>query len=187
MLKPLTLTALFAATGLTVATAAQAETMQVTSPAFAEGATLPLQQVFNSFGCKGDNQSPALSWTAPPAGSKSLAVTAYDPDAPTGSGWWHWVVFNLPVSTRSLPANAGAADSTTLPQGAVQSRTDYGSVGFGGACPPEGDKPHRYIFTVWALDVESLPLDATASGAMVGYYLHQHSVGKATLTARYGR
>jgi len=182
-------TLIFALTAILMATRIQAgeHQMQLSSPAFSEGGQLPTQQVFNSFGCTADNQSPALSWTAPPQGTKSLALTVYDPDAPTGSGWLHWVVFNLPASTRSLPVNAGTSDSNTLPQGSVQARTDYGTPGFGGACPPAGDKPHRYIFTVWALDAETLPLDANASGAMVGYYLNQHQIGKATLTATYGR
>jgi Raf kinase inhibitor-like YbhB/YbcL family protein len=185
MLKSLTLAALLILNAPHLLAAEQ--TMQLSSPTFSDGATLPMQHVFNSFGCTGDNQSPALSWTAPPQGTKSLAITAYDPDAPTGSGWWHWVVFNLPASTRDLPVNAGTPDGKNLPQGAVQARTDYGTPGFGGACPPKGDTPHRYIFTVWALDTEALPLDANASGAMVGFYLNQHKIANATLTATYGR
>ena len=186
MLKPLFL-ALVTLLSITQVQAAPSTTRQLSSPAFSDGGTLPLQQVFNSFGCTGGNQSPALSWTTPPEGTKSLALTVYDPDAPTGSGWWHWVVFNLPPDTRSLPVNAGTPEGKTLPKGAVQARTDYGTSGFGGACPPKGDALHRYVFTLWALDTESLPLDETASGAMVGYYLNQHQIAKATLTATYGR
>jgi Raf kinase inhibitor-like YbhB/YbcL family protein len=186
MLKPIFL-ALVTLLSITQVQAAPSIAMQLSSPAFSSGGTLPMQQVFNSFGCTGENQSPALSWTTPPQGTKSLALTVYDPDAPTGSGWWHWVVFNLPASTRSLPVNAGTPDGKTLPKGAVQARTDYGTPGFGGACPPQGDTPHRYVFTLWALDTESLPLDGNASGAMVGYYLNQHQIAKATLTATYGR
>ncbi len=150
------------------------------------GGTLTQKQVLQGFGCEGDNISPALQWANAPAGTRSFAVTVYDPDAPTGSGWWHWVVFNIPVSANGLPAGAGSG-LAPLPQGAVQSRTDFGAPGFGGACPPQGDTPHRYRFVVHALNVESLPLDADASGALVGFMLHQHSLGKAEITATYAR
>jgi Raf kinase inhibitor-like YbhB/YbcL family protein len=124
-----------------------------------------------------------LAWSNPPAGTKRFAITGYDPDAPTGSGWWHWTVVNLPATTHALPAAVGEQ----LPAGAVQGRNDFGSAQFGGACPPVGDKPHRYQFTVWALKVDKLPLDNQASGALVGYMLNANVLGKATLTAVYGR
>ena len=151
------------------------------------GGKLTERQVLHGFGCAGANLSPALTWSAPPAGTKSFAVTVYDPDAPTGSGWWHWVAFNLPADLRELPEGAGDPQALMLPPDAVQSRTDFGSAGYGGACPPERDAPHRYQMTVWALDVDRLDLDANASGAMVGFFLHAHALGKATLTASYGR
>ena len=160
---------------------------KVTSSDFANGATIPMAQVFNSFGCTGDDQSPALRWTGEPAGTKSFAVTIYDPNAPTGSGWWHWIVFNIPANVHSLPPNAGAANSTTLPAGAVQGRSDFGFSNYGGPCPPVGDKPHHYQITVYALKVDKLPLDSSASGAMVGYYLHFNTITKARMTGRYGR
>ncbi len=150
----------------------------------AEGRPLSSAQVLNGFGCTGGNVSPELHWSGAPAGTKSFAVTVYDPDAPTGSGWWHWVVFNIPASTASLSAGVGSGGA--LPVGAVQSRTDFGAPGFGGACPPPG-KPHRYVFTVYALDVERLDLNADSPAAMVGFYLGQHSLGKASLTAVHGR
>ncbi|HSX59469.1 MAG TPA: kinase inhibitor [Tahibacter sp.] len=159
---------------------------RVTSSDIADGATLPHKHVFNGFGCDGDNLSPQLSWSGAPAGTRSFAITVYDPDAPTGSGWWHWTVVNLPATTTSLPTGAGSAGGT-LPAGAVQGRTDYGQSGYGGAAPPAGDKPHRYQFTVWALGVDTLPLDENASGAMVGFMLNANALGKATLTATYGR
>jgi Raf kinase inhibitor-like YbhB/YbcL family protein len=141
----------------------------------------PKAQEFNQFGCTGQNQSPALTWQGVPKGTKSLAVTVYDPDAPTGSGWWHWLVVNLPPTTTQLAAGG------PLPAGAIQGRNDYGTADFGGACPPQGDKPHRYILTVWALNVDKLPITEQASGALVGYYVNAHAVGKASATVRYGR
>jgi Raf kinase inhibitor-like YbhB/YbcL family protein len=156
---------------------------QLASDSFTPGGTIAQAQAFNDWGCTGGNRSPHLRWSDPPAGTKSLAVTCFDPDAPTGSGWWHWVAFNLPADLRELPENASASG---LPGGAVQSRTDYNRPGYNGPCPPEGDPPHRYVFTVWAL-AGRLPLDADATGAMVGFNLRQQAVGKAVTTGRYGR
>lgn len=150
-------------------------------------ATIAEAQVANGFGCAGGNRSPALIWSDPPAGTRSFAVTAYDPDAPTGSGWWHWVLFNLPASTTDLPAGAGGPDGPALPAGAVQSRTDTGTPGYFGPCPPPGDAPHRYVFTVHALKVERLDLPPDSSGALVGFNLTANRLGQATITARYGR
>lgn len=174
-----------AALGL-MALAAQAQTFTLTSPDFAEGSTLPQRFEFKGFGCAGDNQSPALRWSGAPAGTQGYAVTAYDPDAPTGSGWWHWVVVNLPASTTELRPDAGAGDAK-LPAGARHVRIDYGVAAWGGTCPPEGDAPHRYIFTVHALKVPRLDLPPDATAALAGYMINANSLGKATLTARYGR
>jgi Raf kinase inhibitor-like YbhB/YbcL family protein len=176
-------TLLTALAGIMCASAAQA--FSLSSPTFVEGKTLPPEHVFNSFGCDGTNHSPAISWRDAPAGTKSFAVTIYDPDAPTGSGWWHWLVANIPASAQGLPADAGTG--TGLPAGAVQTRTDFGKPGFGGACPPKGDKPHHYILTVYALDLDKLPVEADSSGAYVGFNLHFHTLGKASITALYGR
>lgn len=145
------------------------------------------QQVFNSFGCSGGNKSPQLSWENAPEGTKSFAVTMYDPDAPTGSGWWHWVVFNINPSVNELKQNAGNPNEKLLPKGAIQSVTDFGSIGYGGPCPPQGDTPHRYIFTVYALKVDKLELDEKASPAMVGFYLNANALAKASLISYYGR
>lgn len=144
-------------------------------------------QVFEGFGCHGGNTSPQLVWENPPAGTKSFAITVYDPDAPTGSGWWHWTVANIPAKTMTLPAGAGNPNGEKLPAGAVQGRNDFGYSGFGGACPLAGDKPHRYQITVWALDVDKLPVDKNASGALVGFMLNSHVLAKAQLTATYSR
>jgi hypothetical protein len=156
----------------------------------APNAKIAEKHVFKGFGCEGGNVSPALEWSGAPAGTKSFAITVYDPDAPTGSGWWHWVVFNIPANVTKLEQGAGEAAGAKLPAGAVQSRTDFGAPGYGGPCPPKGaslKKPHRYIFTVHALKVDKLDLNADASGALVGYMLNANSLGKASFTGRYGR
>ncbi|HTC19400.1 MAG TPA: YbhB/YbcL family Raf kinase inhibitor-like protein [bacterium] len=149
-----------------------------------EGATMSAEHIFNSFGCQGGNLSPELKWSKGPEGTLSYALTLYDPDAPTGSGWWHWVVFNIPADVRHLPKGFKADDSSIA--GLVQSRTDFGKPGYGGPCPPPG-APHHYIFTVYALKVKSLDLDATASGAMVGYYINANKLAESKITALYSR
>ena len=168
---------------------AHAQSMTLTSPDISEGATIASEQVFKGFGCTGSNISPALTWSGAPAATKSFAVTIYDPDAPTGSGWWHWVVYNIPAGTTSLPKDAGNASKGLMPQGAIQSRTDFGSSGYGGPCPPPGDKPHRYQITVFAVDVDKLPnaQGDAVSAALVGFDLNFHTLAKATLTGFYGR
>ncbi|HEY0713604.1 MAG TPA: YbhB/YbcL family Raf kinase inhibitor-like protein [Polyangia bacterium] len=159
---------------------------KLTSNEIKPNSTLTNKQVFNSFGCTGENLSPHLAWTDPPEGTKSFVLTVYDPDAPTGSGWWHWVVYDIPAAITELPAGAGSGKAD-LPKGASQGRTDFGSKGFGGACPPPGDKPHRYIFTLHALKVEKLEVPPDASAAMIGFMTNANSIGKATFTAKYSR
>ena len=166
---------------------AQAGGFALSSPTIAPNSTLSKAQVFKGFGCTGDNISPALHWTPGPAGTKSYALTVYDPDAPTGSGWWHWVIYDIPASVTGLAQGAGDVSGKQLPAGAVQGRTDYGSAGFGGACPPVGDKPHHYIFTVYALKQDKLDVPADASPALIGYMIHANELAKASFTARYGR
>ncbi len=156
------------------------------SPDVKPGGQLTDKQVFNGFGCSGQNVSPALSWKGAPAGAKSFVVTVYDPDAPTGSGWWHWVVYDIPASATELAQGAGSGKAA-LPEGAKQGRTDFGAPGFGGACPPPGDKPHRYVFTVYALKLDKLDVPADASPAMIGFMTKANSLGSATFTAHYGR
>jgi len=167
--------------------AVQAHAFNLTSPDIADARVLGNAQVLKGHGCVGANLSPALNWANAPAGAKSFAVTVYDPDAPTGSGWWHWVVFDIPATATGLPAGAGTADGRALPQGSIQSRTDFGQPGFGGACPPKGDAPHRYQFTVYALDVPKLGLDPNASAALVGFMLRQHTLAKASILSLYQR
>lgn len=170
-----------------IAVPCSAAGFSVTSPVLKDKGKVGMEQVFNGFGCAGGNVSPELDWQNAPKNTKSFAVTIYDPDAPTGSGWWHWLIFNIPSSVNKLPANAGKPEAELAPHGSVQSRTDYGHPGYGGPCPPAGNKPHRYVFTVFALKVDQLPLKEDASGAMVGYYLNQNALGKASFTAYYGR
>ena len=181
---------MFAAAALALAafSGAPAQAMKLTSPDFKNG-KIADEQVFNGFGCTGNNVSPAISWSGtPPEGTKSFALTVYDPDAPTGSGFWHWVVFDIPVTATSLPKNAGDVKGNLAPAGTIQSRTDFGVPGYGGPCPPKGDKPHRYIFTLFAVDVDKLPVPGPdVSAAVVGFMLHFHTKGKATVTAKYGR
>lgn len=148
---------------------------------------LTLSQVFSGFGCSGQNISPSLKWLNAPRNTKSFAVTVYDPDAPTGSGWWHWVIFNIPAGINELKANAGQIEKKLAPAGSIQSITDFGKPGFGGACPPQGDKAHRYIFTVHALSTEKLDLDEKTPPAMVGYFLNNFTIARASLISYYKR
>lgn len=171
------------AAALLLSTLAFAGDFTLTSPDVAAHHQVPDKHFLNGFGCTGGNVSPALDWKKAPAGTKSFAVTAYDPDAPTGSGWWHWVVFNLPANTTSLPQGAGDPASGKLSKSAVQGRTDFGKPGWGGPCPPKGDKPHRFIFTVFALKTEKIDLDENASAALVGFMLNSNTIAKATLVA----
>lgn len=158
----------------------------LSSPEIQADALIPQRFEFNGFGCSGENKSPALKWSGAPAGTRAFAVTVYDPDAPTGSGWWHWMVINIPPEVTELAADAGAVGGANLPRGASQARIDYGLNGWGGVCPPPGDAPHRYIFTVHALkDRIEVPPDATA--ALTGFMIHANSLGQASFTARYGR
>lgn len=169
------------------ASVAQGGSLKLSSPTIKPNSTLTLDQVFNGFGCSGKNISPALKWSGAPKGTKSFALSIYDPDAPTGSGWWHWVVYNIPANVTELPEGAGAAGGAKLPKGAVQGRTDYGTHAFGGACPPPGDKPHHYIFTLSALKVEKIDAPTEASAALIGYMVNANRIEKASFTARYGR
>ena len=152
-------------------------TFTLTSNDITDGGVLPDAQVK----ALGDT-SPHLQWSGAPEGTKSFAVTCYDPDAPTGSGFWHWTVANIPADVTEL---ATGASPNAMPSGSVEGRTDYGPAGFGGAAPPPGHGPHRYIFTVFAVDVEKLDVTADNSGAIFGFNLHFHTLAKASITATY--
>ncbi len=137
---------------------------------------------FAGWGCSGDNLSPQLSWDNAPKGTKSFAITAYDPDAPTESGFWHWIALDIPAGVSQLPRGA---DISKL--GGLETRIDYGTKGFGGACPPVGDGMHRYQFTVWALPKAKLELGEDTPAAVVGFTLNSIALAKTTLTATYTR
>ncbi len=159
----------------------------VTSPDVKPGAKIPDEHAYNAMGCKGQNISPAIEWKGAPAKTKSYALTMYDPDAPTGSGFWHWIVYNIPANVTKLDAGAGDPGKNLLPQGAVQGNTDVGKPGYVGPCPPQGDKPHHYQITVIALDVDTLGVPSGATAAIVGFTMHFHTLAKAKLTAIYSR
>lgn len=144
-------------------------------------------QEFNGFGCSGENQSPQLSWKNAPEGTKSFAITMYDPDAPTGSGFWHWVVFDIPANVNELVTNAGNLKLNLAPKGVIQSVTDYGAKGFGGPCPPVGHGLHQYIITIYALKTDKLGLDENTNPAVVGFYLWNNTLAKASIVAYYKR
>ncbi len=145
------------------------------------GGQMTAKQMAGIFGCAGENVAPALEWSNLPAGTKSIALTMYDPDAPTGAGFWHWLAFNIPATTTSIP------EGGKLPAGSVESITSFGMPGYGGPCPPEGHGYHTYTFTIYALDVETLPLDAKTQPAVVGFLINAHTLEKATIISYYKR
>ncbi len=151
------------------------------------GGQATITEEFNGFGCTGQNKSPQLSWKNAPEGTKSFAVTMYDPDAPTGSGWWHWLVFDIPANTNELVAGAGDVTLKLTPEGTIQSITDYGANGYGGPCPPEGHGIHQYIITVYALKTDTLGLNKDTNPAVVGYYLWNNALAKASIVTYYQR
>lgn len=157
----------------------QAQTFTLKSETLGGQATN--KEVFNSFGCTGENKSPQLSWENAPKGTKSFAVVMYDEDAPSGSGWWHWLVFDIPSDITELPEGAGTLEKGLMPRQAIQSKTDFGAYGYGGPCPPEGHGAHKYMITVYALPNEKLGLDKDANPALVGFYLNGNALAKASI------
>ena len=160
----------------------------VTSPDFGPDRPVPASHVLDAYGCKGANRSPALEWHGVPRATQSFAITMFDLDEHgSPSGWWHWVVYDIPASASRLAENAGALNSRELPPGTIQGRTDLGQDAYHGPCPDKGQPPHRYQITVYALSVARLPVPPEASGAMVTWTAHDYTLAKATLIARYGR
>jgi Raf kinase inhibitor-like YbhB/YbcL family protein len=166
---------------------AQGKKFSVSSPDLKPGQPIAPAQVFNGLGCTGKNVSPALQWANAPKGTKSFAVTAYDPDAPTGSGWWHWVMYDIPASATGLVAGAGDPTGGKAPAGAKEGHTDFGTTGYGGPCPPPGHGWHRYYFTVFALKVDRIDVPANATAAMIGFNLNANALAKAQVMGRYKR
>ncbi|WP_184542439.1 YbhB/YbcL family Raf kinase inhibitor-like protein [Mucilaginibacter sp. FT3.2] len=135
----------------------------------------------NTFGCSGDNKSPELTWQNAPEGTQSFAITMYDPNAPTGSGWWHWVIFDIPANIHQLKQGAGSPLSGIAPAGSIQGNTDFGVTGYGGPCPPVNDAAHGYVITIYALKTAKLGLTDKVSPALVGFMLNQNVIAKASL------
>jgi Raf kinase inhibitor-like YbhB/YbcL family protein len=174
----------FAAAAAFVLVAASAHAaFTLLSPEIRPGSPLPPRFEADVSGCKGENRSPALRWSGAPQDTRSFAVTVFDPDV----GWWHWVVVNIPRTVGALPPGGGNANGANLPRGALQLRNDFGTVGWGGPCPPAGDKPHRYVFTVYALRTQRLALAPDARPAAAAAMIQAASVGNASFTATYAR
>ncbi len=142
-------------------------------------------QVSGSFGCDGQNVSPAIRWSGAPPATQSYLLTLFDRDAPTGSGFWHWVVADIPASVHAMPSGAGD-DATRLPAGARPMKNDTGEARYLGPCPPRGET-HRYVLTLHALKVAKLPVDGHATPAVIGYAAHGQEIATATTTVRFGR
>ena len=169
-------------------TAGTAQAFEASSADIISGKPIDAKFVFAGFGCTGQNLSPAVAWKSPPAGTLSYALLVHDPDAPTGgAGFWHWVVVDIPASATQLAQGAGTADGRGLPPGARQLNTDFGTPGWGGPCPPAGDKPHRYVFTVYALKVAKLDLPPTATASLAGFMINSSMLAKASFTGTFGR
>lgn len=164
-----------------------AASFTLSSNDISEGKFMDKKQEFNGFGCTGEDLSPQLKWSNAPAGTKSFAITTYDPDAPTGSGWWHWQIVNIPATVTELATNAGSAKEDLAPMGSLQIENDYGVRGFGGACPPQGHGVHHYRFIIYALSAEKLDLPEHASGALTGYMIKANTLASSTIEALYQR
>ena len=164
-----------------------AGSLTLSSDDISQGEFMTKKHEYNGFGCSGDDLSPHLTWSNAPKGTKSFAITAYDPDAPTGSGWWHWQIVNIAKNVTEIKTGAGSTKQNLAPKGSVQIKNDYGSQGFGGACPPSGHGVHHYRFTVHALSVEKLDLPEDASGALAGYMINANTIESSTIESLYKR
>jgi Raf kinase inhibitor-like YbhB/YbcL family protein len=177
-----------ALTALALAATAQAGEFQLHSADIRPRGEIANKFVYKGFGCSGENVSPELSWSGAPAGTRSFALLVHDPDAPTGgAGWWHWLAYDIPASVQEIAQGAGTADGARMPKGTVQARTDFGSAGWRGPCPPPGHGKHHYRFTLYALKVDMLEVPEGASAALIGFSAHANALGEASLTGLYGR
>ncbi len=172
---------------LSISASAFAAPFTLSSNDIATGEFMPKAQEFNGFGCTGGDLSPQLTWANAPRGTKSFAITAYDPDAPTGSGWWHWQVVNIPVNVTELASGAGTIEGNSLLKNSTTVANDYGNKSFGGACPPKGHGVHHYRFTIHALSVEKIDLPENASGALAGYMINSNTIASSTIESLYKR
>jgi Raf kinase inhibitor-like YbhB/YbcL family protein len=177
----------FALSGAGSAGAADAVAFTLTSPAFSAGGTIPAVAANTDCVPNAENRSPQLDWKGAPAGTKGFALTLFDPDAPTGHGFFHWVLFNIPPTATRLPAGAGDPSSHAAIAGTAAGSVDFGFSHYGGPCPPRGDRPHHYVFTLYALDEAKLGGDDRMTGAQLEIAVRGHVVAKATLTGRFGR
>ena len=162
----------------------------VRSNSFKDGDYLGSDHILSAdygFGCAGGNKSPHLAWSGVPEGTRSFAVSCFDPDAPTGSGFWHWVMVNIAPTVTELVLDAGNPSAGKLPAGALQTRTDFGAPGYGGPAPPPGDHPHRYLFTVFAVGLDTLPVNADTSAAVIGFQLNFNTLAKAAIMGLFKR
>nr|BFD42030.1 hypothetical protein FFPRI1PSEUD_35290 [Pseudomonas sp. FFPRI_1] len=169
---------IIAAMSATLALAVQAADFTLSSPEFKADSALTAAQYGNAFGCTGAGISPALAWANAPAGTRSFAVTYYDKDAPTGSGFWHWVVYDIPAATSRIEAGK-------IPPGAVEHNTDVGKPGYVGACPPPG-REHNYVYTVHALNSDKLDIPPDATAAYARFVIYANTLAKATLPVTAG-
>ena len=165
-----------------------ASSFSLLSPVLPNGGTITMTNVYDAMGCDGLNVSPVLVWSGAPSGTKSFALTVWDPDAPVRGGWWHWVYFNIPSSTTLLPSGVGSTRPQLGPAGAVEGKTSFGKPGYGGPCPPVGSGAHHYIFTLYALDEARIAgANAKTTGPALKLLIAKHTLGTATLTGRFGR
>lgn len=179
---------LLAAAAVATASARVTAPIVVTSPAFREGGTIPDWAAFRGCAAAAENRSPALAWRGFPSSTKSFALTVFDPDAPTGRGFYHWLLIDIPPGVARLKAGAGNPAGPAAVKGAVYGHVDFGFEHYGGPCPPPGDHPHHYLFTVSALDLAKLPhLSAQSTGAQVEAAMRGHVLARGTLTGRFGR
>lgn len=161
--------------------------MSITSPDFKEGQLILEKNVFNGFGCKGENLVPEFTISDVPADAKSLAITMYDPDAPTGSGWWHWIVYNIDPSTKTVKSDAMKTKTATFGKNVSFGKTDFGTYNYGGPCPPVGHGKHHYILAVYALKTDKINVPGDATAAMIGFNIKANTIERASITAIYQR